>query len=61
MVSPEMPVIVEEPQNVDSEFLETVTLVCEAQGNPDPLYTWYKVGTHTLGRVTKTMHEHRYT
>ena len=37
------PVIVEEPEDIVTDILTPVNITCKANGEPDPIYSWFKV------------------
>ncbi len=44
-VVPEMPILVENPVNItEVVLLDGFNITCEATGNPEPTYYWYKDG-----------------
>ena len=42
--APDAPTFTKEPQDVSTDPGKTVTLECEADGNPTPAYAWFKNG-----------------
>ena len=39
----EGPIIFNDPEDIEAVLLEMIHIDCEAQGNPKPVYSWYKV------------------
>ena len=39
---PESPTIINDPEDFETELFQSISLTCEASGQPDPVYSWYR-------------------
>ena len=55
MLSPDAPSFTKTPKDVSDSPGKSVSLECEAEGNPSPTYAWFKSGDENkvLGRTSK--------